>query len=425
MKRIKQVIAFLLLAATVLLCGGCAREGLGLSGPDNSYTEHREKIANMEQTGDFTFISGVRTGGGSNGSSFGNHAFECTDDGVYYLAVTPVQYEVEGKTQQGNAPFLFFSPHDSDQIIKLCGRPDCSHEIMSCNACYQGACSGVTYYNGHLYIAIQAETGKQLIDLYRIDLDGSNRVKLGSFGDRSKYVGPAFVLVIDGVFTYCLYYLDSKTGDAVYDRFYYPLDGSLSKPVQSDKMFLLMNQEGMTTHTVEKGGEHVHQIYHVDLRNDQWTLAFETTKYETGYWGRECGYVLADNKLIKVDYRDGQEEVLFDTGLEGTYFPRFFPDCIVLTQTADSSGELPEVPMIYFFDWDGTNLGELPVDFDYNLPSVTAIMGGGETRDRFYLWTSKRQDRLPTYFIEKSDFETGSITLHKCQYPDADLPGVS
>ena len=233
------------------------------------------------------------------------------------------------------------------------------------------------------------------------------------------------MLVIDGVFTYCLYYLDSKTGDAVYDRFYYPLDGSLSKPVQSDKMFFFMNQEGMTTHTVEKGGEHVHQIYHVDLRNDQWTLAFETTKYETGYWGRECGYVLADNKLIKVDYRDGQEEVLFDTGLEGTYFPRFFPDCIVLTQTADSSGELPEVPMIYFFDWDGTNLGELPVDFDYNLPSVTAIMGGGESRDRFYLWTSKRQDRLPTYFIEKSDFETGSITLHKCQYPDADLPGVS
>lgn len=416
MRLWNRLLAFTLIVCILSLCCACGNTTVFLDA--GTLESHLEKVSRMEQTGDSTYISGIRTGNPRTGMTMGNHIFECTDDGSYFLALAPVQYMLEGKLMEGNDFFLFFAPHNSDQVIKLCGRPDCTHNTKDCNANFEEAVGGVTYYDGHLYIPVSQWEDAQLFDLYRVDPDGTNRVKVGSFADRSQYSGWTSVVIIDGVFTYVLKRIDNVTGKEVFERFYYALDGSMEEPLMAENRFSHINQDLMDVKSRQDGDKVRHMIYSVDIRNDEWTLVFDAMDYGQGYWGKEAGYVLKDHAVVKVHYEDSREEVLFETGLEGEYYPRFFPDCIVLTQTADAEGNVPEIPMVYFYSWEGDFLGELPIDFDYTVPSVMAIMGGGETRDRIYLWTKMSSLGLPTYYIEKSDFGTGDIELHVCQYPD-------
>lgn len=54
------------------------------------------------------------------------------------------------------------------------------------------------------------------------------------------------------------------------------------------------------------------------------------------------------------------------------------------------------------------------------LPSMDALIGG-ETKDRILLYTTgDGSNTLPEYYIEKSDFGTGTIRLHRFQFPDLD-----
>ena len=422
MKRINLFLVICLL----FLCVGCSAttEENGSefvpAKADGSYEAHLQQISQMEQNGDSTYISSLRTGVYREGMISADHTFECTDDGVYFVAMVPVNHYEDGVLLEGgsNARFLFFSPHDSNQVIKLCGRPDCKHDSVECNACFYGAYSGVHYYNGYLYIAIQPLEGKYMFELYRLNLDGSNRVKVGSFGDWSQYSGSFALQIIDGVVTYTLSRIDQENGETVYDRFYYALDGSMSKPAKAKQHYAHINQELMDVLMGETDEGYVQHIYSADFRKDEWTFVFDASQYSNGYWGKEAGYVLLDGAITRVHYSDGCEEVLFQTGLEGEYHTRFFPDCIVLTQTVDAAGNVPKIPLVYFYSWEGESLGELTIDFDYDYPTPAALMGGGESKDRIYIVSSWRANGLPQYYIDKSEFGTGQITLHKLEYPD-------
>ena len=422
MKRINLFLVICLL----FLCVGCSatKEENGSefvpAKADGSYEAHLQQISQMEQTGDSTYISGVRTGVHREGIVQSDHFFECTDDGAYFLAMVPVNHYEDGVLLDGNgnAPFLFFLPHDSNQVIKLCGRPDCKHDSVECNACFFDAASGINYYDGYLYIAIKTLDEKHMFELYRINLDGSNRVKIGNFGDWSEYSGSRYLQIIDGVVTCMLSKIDEETGEKIYDRFYYALDGSMEKPVISKNLYAHINQELMDVLMGETDEGYVQHIYSADFRKDEWTFVFDASQYPNGYWGKEAGYVLLDGAITKVHYSDGREEVLFQTGLEGEYHTRFFPDCIVLTQTVDAAGNVPKIPLVYFYSWEGEFLGEVAVDVDYDYPSPTVLMGGGESKDRIYIMSSMRAHSLPQYYIDKSEFGTGEITLHKLEYPD-------
>ncbi len=426
MKPVRIFTVFLFVLC-LLLCHGCEENSNVSAGiftpakPDGSYEANLELISNNEQAGDSTYISGIRTGV-HRSSLVSSQAFECTDDGVYYLALAPVDFYVDGVFYPGsNAMYLFFSPHDSDQFIKLCGRPDCTHDTYSCNAAYQFGMNNICYYNGYLYIAANDwDHQGGIVQIYRVNLDGSNRVLICSFGDRS-YGGMNGAQFIDGIFTVNLVKINYETGEEVYDRFYYALDGSMAEPAISHNFYPWVNQENMDVWGIEKGDSYGFQIYSVDFRKDESEFVFDAMKYQNGYWCKEFGYTLVDGKVLKVYYEDGREELLFDTGLtDGVYFPRFFPDCIALTQRTDTTGQRPDVPMIYFYSWEGELLGELPIDFPTRVPSPDAIIGNGESKDRFYLKTVNTAGNLPTYYIEKSDFGTGKIELHLCQYPDLD-----
>ena len=89
------------------------------------------------------------------------NGFECTEQGFYALC----DFADKGS-------YLVYADHDSDTVIKLCSRPDCTHTDNTCNAYFDSMYNNICYYNKHLYTLERGGSGFSLV---RMDLDGRNR----------------------------------------------------------------------------------------------------------------------------------------------------------------------------------------------------------------------------------------------------------
>ncbi len=390
-----RLLPFIL--TVVLLFSGCSSQPL---------IQKENMIGMMEQTDLDSPISGIRTGVWAQGTSLGDNEFECTDDGIYYLCHN-IPFEIgtdsTGASTYAYRDFLFFSEHDSNVMIKLCGRPDCLHIDETCNACFENAVGGVSYYNGYLYVAVET-LDTSLLSLYRLDINGENRVKVMDLGELAAgYSGMSRAMVTNGVFSFSLSKIDSVTGQKVNDSFFYKLDGSMNKPKKSDNMGFPIGNDGENFMTLAGTTVCLYQ-FDTDTRKDLFDMAL----YSGCYYGRSASYALKDSKVVKIKHDNNSEEVIFDTGLGDGYFARFFPDCIVLIEQSSP------ISSFYFFNWSGENLGKLTIEVPIGL--VAEAMTGGESRDRIMIRTS--QASIPEYYIEKSDFGTEKIELHCYQYPD-------
>lgn len=410
----RQLICLLLAMMFLVGLAGCARA-------DGSYERHMEAVMQMEQTDGNSPIGGIRTGVLRAGAQLAwGAAFECTDDGFYFCDQNlPCQYD-EGDdgtlddTRLG--AFVLFCQHGSDTIIKLCGRPDCTHQGVGCNAFFEHGIGGIFYYDEHLYVAEDLPNRNNTLALYRIDLNGGNRIKVADFSFvKNGYSGYQGCYGAFGVFMFDATYIDSDTGNEYVHRYYIKLDGSMREFERSEYPDARVNQELMCASPyMNENGELINRVTKVDIRNDTEDEVFECPWAGPAYWGAEAGYELIDNALVKVNYADGSQEILFDTGLEGNFTPRFMPDCIILIETTDFSQEEPSNPSYYFYSWEGDYLGELVIDFPHE--AMVEAMIGGETKDRILLSTAITA--IPEYYIEKSDFGSGKIELHRFQYPD-------
>ncbi|MDE6725345.1 MAG: hypothetical protein K2J79_07045 [Ruminiclostridium sp.] len=148
MKLIIKKILSLILLCTVL--AGCS----------NSTSSHE---IHLEQSN--CPISTMRTGTERQGIKSAGNSFECTKEGSYFM------YEgLKGGS------WLLYVDHGSDTVIKLCGRPDCSHTDSSCNAHFNIAHT-LCYYDGYLYTLDRNDNNMSItdMDLIRMNLDGTER----------------------------------------------------------------------------------------------------------------------------------------------------------------------------------------------------------------------------------------------------------
>ena len=166
-------------------------------------------------------ISTMRTGTERQGIKTYGNSFECTDTGSYFLC------DINGKS------WLLYADHGSDTIIKLCGRPDCSHTDIDCNACFKSAAS-ICYYDGFLY-TFDIENG----DLFRINLDGTQRVSvynISSYESENGYRGRYDQKIVNGVLIVTERKIN-ENGVTVSDSIYYKLDGSMDDPKNNNSFW--------------------------------------------------------------------------------------------------------------------------------------------------------------------------------------------
>ena len=396
-----------------------------------SYERHVAEVAKMYQTSTYEndpnycgLISGVRTGGRRDISNLSAGEYEYTDDGMYITSTNMMAFgNVNEYPSSISGSFAFYVDHSSDHVIKLCGRADCRHDTDQCNAFLRDACS-ITYYDGHLYYATVDLAGGSLAELYRMDMDGSNHVKILDCATLRKnqydsFWDPRF---INGVFMVGMSHIDKETGMPLTDWYYCKLDNNRPKIEKSVAGYCWTDGESFLHGSFEKDTNGVSNAWSL-MKWDPDTNTevvlnvvsnvddVDKIVYNT-YWGTECGMRYEDGKIVKISYPDTTMEVLFETGLSENAVGDFYPDCIAVFEKGNYLEDVSSV--LHFFDYHGNKLGQVLIDIPVNSDMLPIV---GETRNRIYI-RGNNLFTLPTHYIDKSEFNSEELKLHLLDYPD-------
>lgn len=356
-------------------------------------------------------VPDLRLGIQSQGISTLCNGIEVTESGVYCL--------YDGTS---SIKYLMYSDHGSDTFVKVCGRPDCTHTDNTCNAAFSGG-TNVCYYEGHLYIASQNASASKV---YRVDLDGGNRVMVVDTADSlNGYAGNGGVVIASGI---CFFTMMTKLdGEGQYREinFYYKLDGSMSQPeplpegmkfLQNDGENLLLYGPGKR----EDANRDLIGRYLWDPDTNEATYLADQPEYLLGYTAVDATYYVDEGTVYKLNHTDGTTEALLDTGLDGGHRLHGFPDCFVISDYMlwweEGWENQLEGQTLRFYNWDFEYLGEVVIDYPVTTYFEDIICG--ETAERILL--DANHTGVPEYYIEKSDLGTGNIEIHKFNLPDVE-----
>lgn len=332
-----------------------------------------------------------------------NAASAVGPNGIYFLEN---RYTAEA--------YISYADNGSDQIIRLCGRADCTHNSTDCNASFPQAMD-ITFYRGYLYVMCGMDSSDEC-KLIRMEPDGSNHVTMLDVTKFAKEHGGDFAtcdIMTDGYFLFKVNKWtqsgseNSLTG-SVLEYYYYALDGSMEEPQVQNNFWILYNCGDVIVDRIlsEEGYGSV----------SEWDPVTNTSTHltdhpgYTAYFGRESAYYLKDGVFCQLDYATQKETALFDTGLEGTYKAYPYPDCIVI---ANSDSALDTGGSLYIFNWAYELVEEVKLTFSHAGMSADETIIG-ETAERFIL-SDQGYENIPKYYIEKSELGTGNAVVHEFQ----------
>lgn len=400
--RITRMIVYFLSAA--LLLAGCVTQEL----PDATAGQIQCDWMAGESP-----IPARRTGLERSGLTHADA--EVTADGVYFIYSHP--HRVLGETPVG--PVILYADHDSDTVIKLCGRADCPHNTEACNAYIEDG-TQITYSGGYLY-AVSGDSSEESCELVRMDSDGSNRVAVLDLLTFARENGGDFVqcsMMTEGYLLFSTYQWvedpDGSFSGAWLESYTYKLDGTLGAPraIESSGWNLYNCGDVLLTLTNEAQSGSAYGGYW------DWDIETDTMSYLTdhpgvpGYFGKEEAYYFKDGAICRLTYATGAEEILVETGLAGSYYAHCFPDCLVLaSKEMRSTSDMN----LYIYNWAFELVDTVALDYRENLFGTSkAIIA--ETAERFILTDST--NGLPCYYINKSELGTGNVDIRELDLTD-------
>ena len=338
--------------------------------------------------------------------------------GVYYL------YEImylAGETPL--SPVILYADNGSDTLIRLCGRPDCTHTTEDCNAYVKGG-KLLSFYGGYLYVIMENDSitegdngpMNQNCQLVRMDPDGTNRIVVADFEEFAKEQGCDYAecdMITDG---YCFIRTckweedtDKSFSGKAQATYYYKLDGSMAQPEKLDAKGMLMYNCGeviLTYHPESENGGKYGSYWDWDPETDSLTYLTDHPG-EPGWFGQTEAYYFMDGAVRHLTYATGQEEVVIQTDLQGDYYACCFPDCIVIVS---NSVKASSDKNLYIYNWDFKHVATVPFEFSGKMLYSQAILG--ETVDKILLTTSPIYP-VPTHYIDKAELGSGNVQLHE------------
>ena len=380
MKRITMILLILSLLLTA--CG-------------TSGVEPQEPTANVIQydwMAGTAPISAERTGRREVGVSQISNGFECTDTGCYWMCYPG---------------YLFYCDHGSDELIPLCGRPDCDHKNKKCNAVFINNVkngTNICWHNGYLYTLI----GTTLI---RMDPDGNNRVEMFDPQDHmeTKVNGAFDYTIWNDIYSFTIFTLD-ENGQEVRRKYYVDLDSDFSSVQESAAGTVGVSDGGRCV--VEDDERQYKQLWDPETN----TLTDLTPTHGTAFYGLEECWYIQDGIVYRDVYATGETTAMVDTELEGNLILSCFPDCFTIRNQVYVDGEriTLEEQVLRIYNWNMELVDTVNLDY----PGATSVANPicGESPERIYL--TDNSDFVPRYYIEKSEFGSGNVKVYPLTLPE-------
>ena len=339
--------------------------------------------------------------------------FDVTNDGLYYVSLP---------SNASPNSYILYSDNGSDMIIKLCGRADCTHDTKDCNAYVGSYCYAISCWNGYLYAVIEesGNLGEDSLKLYRMNLDGSDRVvvlDLDQFALDNNLNFASYSLMTEGYLKFSIGHYEKQPDGSLQpesdEYYYFALDGSMAEPkiLESEVGSLyscgdVILSLGEAQHGAVYGGYY------------DWHPETDTATYlcdhpgQPGWFGETEAYYYKDGGIYRLTYATGTEEKLFDTGLTGKYYAIILPDCIIV---ANSDFNNLSDKNLYIYSWDYKLVDTIAITYPLMCYMVDEAVVA-ETAERIILTNSTLG--LPLYYIEKSELGTGNAKIHSFKLPD-------
>ena len=401
----KKLIALVLIA--MLLLGGCGTNDL----PDTT-TAPTEAQPQYDWMAAESPIPVRRSG--LLRAGLNTVPFDVTDDGFYYVSL---------RTNASPNSYILYSDNDSDIVIKLCGRADCTHDTKDCNAYVGETCFAISCWNGSLYAVYEEymeSIGNHNLILCRMNPDGSNRVvvrDLHQFALDNDLEFASYSLMTDGYLKFSIGHYEKQPDGSLQpetdEHYYFALDGSMAEPkmLESEVGSLyscgdVILSLGDAQHGAVYGGYY------------DWHPETDTATYlcdhpgQPGWFGETEAYYYKDGGVYRLTYATGTEEKLFDTGLTGKYYAIILPDCIIV---ANSDFQNLADKNLYIYSWDYKLVDTIAITYPLMCYMVDEAVVA-ETAERIILTNSTLG--LPLYYIEKSELGTGNAKIHSFKLPD-------
>ena len=340
--------------------------------------------------------------------------FDVTNEGFYYIA-NPVGSDTNS--------YILYGDNNSDTVIKLCGRADCTHDTKDCNAYVGETCFAISCWNGSLYAVYEEyieSIGNHNLILCRMNPDGSNRVvvrDLHQFALDNDLEFASYSLMTDGYLKFSIGHYEKQPDGSLQpesdEYYYFALDGSMAEPkiLESEVGSLyscgdVILSLGEAQHGAAYGG-----YYDWDPETDTATYLCDHPG-QPGWFGETEAYYYKDGGVYRLNYATGNEEMLFDTGLTGKYYAFILPDCIIV---ANSDFHNLADKNLYLYSWDYKLVDTIPITYPLMCYMVDEAVVA-ETAERIIL-TNSTLGR-PMYYIEKSELGTGNVKIHSFKLPD-------
>ncbi|MBQ9762126.1 MAG: hypothetical protein IJV82_03515 [Oscillospiraceae bacterium] len=338
-------------------------------------------------------------------------------DGIYFIP--PMTNDSEDYVSVSDDSFILFAEHGSNALIKLCGRADCTHDNVQCDAyLYRG--SELSYYGGYLYAVSGEGPHSQETKLVRMASNGRLHETVLDLLQFAKSHGGDFVycdMITDGYCLFSTHYWKETESGLVGERlqsYKYKLDGSMRKPEMME--FGVAYQCGDVVLSISneiRDDNDYRSCWNLDLETNTRTYLAEHPRIP-GWFGDKEAYYFRDGAIVRLTYATGKEEVMANTDLDGRYYAFVFPDCIVLA-SRDDSAEADN--HLYFYNWAFELVDTVEIAYPHSCRAEFLIIA--ESAERIVL-TDRAADGTPKYYIEKSELGTGNAKVY--QY---DLSAVS
>lgn len=346
--------------------------------------------------------------------------YSVSPSGTYFLYFHSWIYD-----QTPPSPWILYVDHGSDKVVKLCGRPDCSHDTEDCNAHVPGA-NRIWYYEGYLYVMADetilledGQTFEHRYNLWRLNPDGSNHEIIMNLNEFAASVGGITASPEDYIRDRLVINVYGKKEDSAtlesewigtYLMKYDTGEGPVEVHPKGLNCYMCGNVFLHYQPTSEKGGKYG-SYWNWDLETD--TMEFLTDHPgEPGWFGEEEAYYVMDGDLHHMVYETGADQVVIDTDLSGDYYGLCLPECIVILE---NSVQNVQDKNLYFYNWNFQPVGtvEIPYSDDAFLFSDALL---AETAERIIL-TDGGKHRKPCFYINKSELGTGNVKVHTFDLP--------
>lgn len=376
----KKKLFYLLCLFLLLLLIGCSEEVVMESKASESYDWMSDNSPIPDR------ITGIDLQGEDNVQN----GFECSNTGFYAMC----------------NGWLLYCDHGSDEIIKLCGRPDCTHTDESCNAYFENG-ANVCLEDGKLYVTVN------YTDLVQVDLDGTNRITLLKAADFSETGSSTKESphIWGGIYNVGMGRLD-EDGEYILDMYYAPLDTD-GKSMMKTSRFLPAQNDG-DAYIVSTTEEMDTLYWSWDPETDEKAYLTQVHLWDRpGYYGEEEAWFIENGVVYHMNYAEGTTEPVLDTGLDGYHYLNCFPDLFVISDAMDFWDEEPpsDEQNLYFYNWDFELIGQVAIPWLGNQPIC------GDTPDRILL-SSIAYEFIPKYYINKSDLGTENVQVHEFVWPE-------